>query len=375
MPRADTPPLDVALQGGRDYTVHFKSLGDVPALMAEANLRKGRCIIVTDENVAPLYLQQLEEALSESEWQPKSIVVPAGESTKSSDYLHRLYDDILSWRIDRKTPLLALGGGVVGDLSGFAAATLLRGVPLVQLPTTLIAQVDSAIGGKTGINHSTGKNLIGAFHQPAFVCVDTEAPQTLPQREWTSGLAEVVKHALIADASFFSFLESNWEAILERRRDVIPEMIHRAAAIKTEIVADDEREKGRRAILNFGHTFGHAIERTAGYGRFTHGEAIAVGMRAGLYLSHQLHPEVPLDRTAQLVRRLPVEDDPSSLDFSALVEAMQYDKKTEAGTVRYAVLRRLGEAHVTAEVAPEAVKAAWQFAVDLSPDVGTASRS
>ena len=363
MPQAPPSPVHVALDGTRDYALYFHSLSEVPSLLSEAGLRKGRCLVITDEQVAPLYLKPLQNALKQAGWAPKSMVVPAGESSKSPASLQSIYDEALAWGLDRKTPVLALGGGVVGDLAGFAAATLLRGLPLVQLPTTLIAQVDSALGGKTGINHATGKNLIGAFHQPAFVCADPETPRTLPKREWTSGLAEVLKHAFVADAAFLSFLEANWAAILERDEDVIGEMIRRAAAIKAQVVAEDEREQGRRAILNFGHTFGHAIERTAGYGVFTHGEAVAVGMRAGLYLSHHLHPDFPLERTDLLARRIPVEGDASALSLESLREAMQYDKKVEAGTVRYVVLRRPGKAYVAKNLPDEAVSAAWQFAL------------
>ena len=364
MPQAPPSPVHVALDGARDYALHFHSLSEVPALLDEAGLRKGRCLIITDDQVAPLYLEPLQDALRQAGWTPRSMVVPAGESSKSPDALQSIYDEALAWGLDRKTPVLALGGGVVGDLAGFAAATLLRGLPLVQLPTTLIAQVDSALGGKTGINHATGKNLIGAFHQPALVCADLKTPHTLPKREWTSGLAEVLKHALIADAAFFSFLETNWPAILERDENVIGEMIRRAAAIKAQVVSQDEREQGRRAILNFGHTFGHAIERAAGYGVFTHGEAVAVGMRAGLHLSHHLHPDFPLERAAALTRRIPVEGDASALALDSLREAMKYDKKVEAGTVRYVVLRRMGEAYVAGNLPEEAVYAAWQFALE-----------
>ncbi|MDX1488295.1 MAG: 3-dehydroquinate synthase family protein, partial [Acidiferrobacterales bacterium] len=260
-------PLPVHLGSERSYALHFRPLADLPSLMDETGLRPGRCLLVTDENVAALYLSQLLVALTDTGWIPHEIVLVSGESTKSAAALQSIYDEALAWGVDRKTPVLALGGGVVGDLAGFAAASLLRGLPLVQIPTTLIAQVDSAIGGKTGINHSTGKNLIGAFHQPRLVCIDVPTLQTLPEREWSSGLAEVVKHALIADAGFFATLDANWEAILKRSPEVVENIVYHAARIKTKIVAEDEREKGRRAILNFGHTFGHALERVAGYGR------------------------------------------------------------------------------------------------------------
>lgn len=355
-------PVHVDLGRERSYALHFEPLSNVPHLLEEVDLHPGRCLVVTDEQVAPLYLEPLREALRDEGWTPKSLIVPAGEATKSAEHLSDIYDEALTWGIDRSTPLLALGGGVVGDLGGFAAATLLRGIPLVQLPTTLIAQVDSALGGKTGVNHAAGKNLVGAFHQPAFVCADLETPHTLPEREWCSGLAEVVKHALIADPEFVSFLERHWPAVLNRDQGVVGPLIRRAAAIKARVVAEDEQERDLRAILNFGHTFGHAIERTAGYGTFTHGEAVAVGMRAALHLSHHLHPDLPLERADKLVRQLPVQGDTSALDMDELLEAMKYDKKVKNGTIRYVVLRTIGDAYLTGNVDLSAVEAAWRFA-------------
>jgi 3-dehydroquinate synthase len=279
--------------------------------------------------------------------------------------LHALYDAALTWGIDRATPVLALGGGVVGDLAGYAAATLLRGLSLIQLPTSLIAQVDSALGGKTGINHAVGKNLIGAFHQPRLVATDLTTLQTLPEREWTSGLAEGVKHALITDGDFFDFLEREWTLVLARDEATLAEMVPRAASIKADVVSKDEREQGRRAILNFGHTFGHAIERVAGYGQLTHGEAVALGMRAALHLSQHLHPNTDFSRAQSLVRRLPVQGNYENLPIPDLLTAMQSDKKVSRGHIRFVVLRRLGEAYVTAEVSSAAVEVAWQEALRM----------
>jgi len=355
-------PIPVALPGGRGYSIHFAPLPDWPGLLAEAGLRAGRCLVVTDAQVAAWYRAPLEAALHAAAWTPATIVLAPGEATKAPDALQAIYDAALAWEIDRKTPVLALGGGVVGDLAGYAAATLLRGLPLIQLPTTLIAQVDSAIGGKTGINHPAGKNLIGAFHQPRLVCIDLTMLTTLPALEWTSGLAEVVKHALIADADFLGFLEENGTGILARDEHLVGETVYRAARIKAVVVSEDEREQGRRAILNFGHTFGHAIERVAGYGRFTHGEAVALGMQAALHLSHRLHPDLPLERLQHLVRRIPVRHTLAAWPVPALMQAMRSDKKGEAGTQRFVVLRRPGEAYVTADVLPSDVAAAWAFA-------------
>lgn len=369
MPQIDvSQPLRITLEGGRGYPIFFHPLSDVPALMEQCGLRRGRCLVVTDEHVAHSYLPGLERALFGAGWTARAVTLPPGETTKSYEYLHAIYDAALEWGIDRKTPVLALGGGVIGDLAGFAAATLLRGLPLVQLPTTLIAQVDSALGGKTGINHKAGKNLIGAFHQPAFVCVDREALLTLPRREWTSGLAEVVKHGLIADANLYTFLEANWPAVLERDPSIIDEMVYRAARVKVNVVSQDERESGLRAILNFGHTFGHAIEKAAGYGEFTHGEAVALGMRSALYLSHLYHPDLPIERIDSLLRQIPVGGRLSDYRVQNLMDAMRGDKKAEAGALRFVLLRRIGEAYVTDRPSPTEVEAALQFAMN-SPGV------
>lgn len=339
-------PISIALGQGRDYAYHLRSHQDVPALLLQSGLKPGRCLIVTDEHVGKLYNARLKTIMETAGWTPFTITIPAGEETKGYPYLHQIYDEALGWGIDRKTPLLALGGGVVGDLAGFAAASLLRGLPFVQLPTTLIAQVDSALGGKTGINHKTGKNLIGAFHQPLFVCADLTTLSTLSERDWTSGLAEVVKHGLIADLPFFELLAANMDAILARDTNIIAPVIHRAAQIKAEVVSEDEREAGLRAILNFGHTFGHAIEHVAGYGHYSHGEAVAIGMRAALHLSHTLHPTLDHTRADTLVARLPIMGTATSLPIDDLMHAMQRDKKVLSGRIRFVLLDRIGHAYV-----------------------------
>lgn len=356
-------PLNVNL-GNRSYAIRFESLRRLPRVLDDVGLRPGRCVLVTDANVAAHYRTPVCTTLEQDGWTPHVHVVPPGEATKSPEALQAIYDDVLAWGIDRQTPVLALGGGVVGDLAGFAAATLLRGVPLVHLPTSLIAQVDSSIGGKTGINHSTGKNLVGAFYQPAVVCTDTETLDTLPQREWTSGMAEVVKHACIADADLFGHLEANLVDIMTGRDAALREKtIRHAARVKTGVVASDEREAGRRAILNFGHTVAHAVEAVAGYGTFTHGEAVALGMRAGLYLSHHAHPDaLDRDRLDHVIRAIPISGDPSALGFEALYTAMRSDKKNTGNTIRFVLLRRLGEAYVTGDVSKATLRRAWSFA-------------
>ncbi|MEM1093334.1 MAG: 3-dehydroquinate synthase [Bacteroidota bacterium] len=359
---ADASAIHVNL-GARSYAIRFDALQRCALAMEQAGLLPGRCVVVTDENVAPLYARALTQVLSERGWTPHVITCPAGEQTKSLHHLSALWDEILGLGIDRRTPVLALGGGVVGDLAGFAAASLLRGVPLVQVPTSLIAQVDSAIGGKTGINHATGKNLIGAFHQPTLVFADPAVLQTLPAREWTSGLAEVVKHALIASPSFFRFLQTHWTRILDRDVEIVPEMVARAAQIKAKVVAEDETEQGRRAILNFGHTFGHAIEREAGYGAFTHGEAVTLGMRAALRLSAHLYPDADFTAARQLASALPVHPNPAQLDVPTLTKAMYFDKKVKQGRLRFVVLDEIGHALVR-DVQDEALLAdCWAAAL------------
>lgn len=362
-----TRPHPMAVQvdlDARSYTVHFRSLASVPTLLEDAGLRPGRCLLVSDENVAAHYRMPLTEGLSNAGWTVRSIVLPPGEQTKSASALHSVYDEALGWGIDRTTPVLALGGGVIGDLAGFAAATLLRGLPLVQLPTSLLAQVDASVGGKTAINHDTGKNLIGAFYQPQVVCADPNTLDTLPMREYTSAMAEVVKHALIKSPALFETLDNNLVAVFSYKdRDLVSEVIERAVQVKAEVVSADEREEGRRAILNFGHTFAHAIERVAGYGVFTHGEAVALGMRAGIYLSHQKHPTaIPRDRLARVVDAIPVQSDPSSIPFADVYDAMSADKKNQGDIIRFVLLRRLGEAYVTGDVSESNARQAWVFA-------------
>lgn len=361
MPHADiADDVIVDLGADRSYSITFTALGNLPALLPSTRTESPRCLIVTDENVANLYGEALVEALRSGGLEPHTITLPTGESTKSLRMLSHIYDSALSWGIERGTPLFALGGGVVGDIGGFAAATLLRGVPLYHLPTTLIAQVDSAIGGKTGINHVAGKNLIGAFYQPRAVITDTSLLQTLPSREWTSGLAEVVKHGLIADGELFSYLEQHWDQTIACDRDVVDHIVPRAAAVKAHIVSQDEKETGVRAVLNFGHTFAHAIEKVSGYGTFTHGEAVAAGMRAALHLSKDLTPDLDAERADALVRGLPVPTELCDLDVSDLMEAMTYDKKVRGGRVRFVLLRRIGEAYVTDDVKSAHVEAAWR---------------
>lgn len=355
--------VHVAL-GERSYDVHFRPLVELPQHLTTLDVRIGRALVVTDENVGAHYRTPFTRALEDAGWTVKSVVLPPGESTKSASHLQTIYDEALSWGIDRQTPVFALGGGVIGDLAGFAAATLLRGVPLVHVPTSLLAQVDAAVGGKTAINHDTGKNLIGAFYQPKLVWADPATLDTLPRNEYTGGLAEVVKHALIGDVSLIEHLETHLDAILGREDpSVVATTIERAVQVKANVVSADEHERGRRAVLNFGHTFGHAIEAVAGYGTFSHGEAVAVGMRAGLFLSHYRHPSsIPRSRLAGLIRAIPVTAKPSQLSFEEIHSAMASDKKNVGTTIRFVLLDQPGHAYVADDITRSELRRAWAFA-------------
>ena len=358
------PPLFLPLPTAvdRSYSIYFQQLTDLPNLMQAHGLKNPQLGIVTDKHVEKIYRRKVEAALIAKGYQPRWIVFPAGETTKSLNHLSAIYDHFLGYA-DRRTPLIALGGGVIGDLTGFAAASILRGVPFIQVPTTLMAQVDSSIGGKTGINHTVGKNLIGAFHQPSFVLCDVDTVQSLPVREWHSGLAEVVKHALITDETLFDTLVLEWDAVLNRTPEVIAPLIRRSVEIKAEIVSKDETEQGIRAYLNFGHTFAHALEQVTAYKTFLHGEAVTIGMIAALYVSKYQNPEFPFEKALDLVKALPISAAIKDLDLQSLTEAMKVEKKAQAGNIRLVLLSNIGTAYITQDIDPKAIQAAWMFAL------------
>jgi len=348
--------------GDRAYRVHIGA-GILPQLGRLANELGGelgkRCAVVTDSNVAPLYSEAVLASLKEGGYLPTLIPVPAGEASKSMRVVEQVCDAMIAAGLDRKSWVVALGGGVVGDLAGFVAAIYYRGVPFVQLPTTVIAQVDSAVGGKTGVNAAHGKNLIGAFHQPRFVLADVTALQTLPPREFNEGVAEIIKHAAIRDRSL---LDAIAQPNLQFEPDALARVIQRNVEIKAAIVAEDEHEtKGLRALLNFGHTVGHGIENAAGYGRFLHGEAISLGLVASCRLSvlkAGLAPgesQLLLDALArfQLPLRLP-----EDISTASLMDALLKDKKFAQGQVRFVLCPRLGEAFVSSEVTLEEIRQA-----------------
>ena len=317
-----------------------------------AHLAQPRVAIVTNTTVAALYLLQLSEALRSRGVAVISVVLEDGERYKDWATLNRIFDELLGQRCDRKTTLVALGGGVIGDLTGFAAATYMRGVPFIQVPTTLLAQVDSSIGGKTGINHALGKNMIGVFHQPRLVVADTAVLASLPPRELSAGLAEVIKHGLIRDREFVAWLEANMDALLACEPDALAHAICRSCDIKAKVVAADERETGVRAVLNFGHTFGHAIEAGMGYGKWLHGEAVAAGMVMAADLSRRLGllTQAEADRIATLLARARLPIVPPEIPPARLLELMEVDKKAEGGKLRFILLDGIGAASIRANV-------------------------
>ena len=308
-----------------------------------------RAAIVTNTVVGPLYLDALAQSLRAAGKRVTEIVLPDGEEEKTWENLQRIYDGLLGEQCDRKTTIVALGGGVVGDMAGFAAATYMRGVPLVQVPTTLLAQVDSSVGGKTGINHPLGKNMIGAFYQPKAVIADTATLDTLPLRELSAGLAEVIKHGAIIDAPFFDWIESNIARLMARDPEALAYAIRRSCEIKAEVVRQDEREGGLRAILNFGHTFGHAIESGLGYGQWLHGEAVGCGMVMAADLSLRLGyiEATARDRVAALVQAAGLPHRAPDLGAERWLELMQVDKKNEGGQIRFILLKPLGAPLIT----------------------------
>ncbi len=303
------------------------------------------CLIVTDNNVAPYYLGALTSSLPGIDVKVSSP--PEGEAHKTLATVRLVIDDLVSHKANRDTTVIALGGGVVGDIAGFVASCYMRGVRFIQVPTTLLAQVDSSVGGKTGVNHPGGKNLVGAFYQPSIVLIDTDTLQTLPERELRAGLAEVIKYGAIADIEFFGWLENNIDALLAKHPDALAYAIRRSCELKAEVVAEDEREAGRRAILNFGHTFGHAIENSVGYGEWLHGEAVAAGMVMAGELSGITADERM--RLKSLVERAGLPAMPPAIGAGRLLEAMGLDKKAVNKKLRFVVLDKLGDARLTGD--------------------------
>lgn len=318
-------------------------------------LPQKRVAIVSNTTIAPLYLDKLRAALETKGVASIPIILPDGEAYKNWETLNLIFDALLKNHCERKTAILALGGGVVGDLTGFAAATYLRGVPFIQIPTTLLAQVDSSVGGKTGINHPLGKNMIGAFYQPQLVLADSATLHTLPDRELHAGIAEIIKYGLIRDPGFFEWLEQNMHRLLARDPMTLNEAIRRSCENKAEIVASDEREKGVRALLNLGHTFGHAIENGMGYGVWLHGEAVAAGTILAAELSRRMKliSENDVNRIRKIFLQAGLPVVAPKMPVEQYLQLMMLDKKVESGKTRFIVLNRIGEAVMRADVPPE----------------------
>jgi 3-dehydroquinate synthase len=346
--------LTVAL-GERSYPIHVGAglLGRAADLLKPLALE--RAIVVTNPIVAGHHLERMQAALAGSGIKSDVIVVPDGEKHKDWSTLYAIHTRLLELKADRSTTIVALGGGVIGDLAGFAAATYQRGVPLIQVPTTLLAQVDSAVGGKTAVNHPLGKNMIGAFYQPRMVLSDTSTIATLNDRDYRAGIAEVIKYGAIRDRALFEWLESNVDALRARDADAVVHAVIESCRIKSEIVATDERETGVRALLNFGHTFGHAIETTTGYAAWLHGEAVAAGMVLASRLSRLAAGLSSSDaaRVAALVQRAGLPVKPPQLQSSVWLQAMGRDKKAERGTMRFVLLEALGRGVIRADVTAE----------------------
>ena len=341
-----------------DIIIEHGLLSELGALISK-KFGKPKTFIVTDSNIAVHWLKQTIESLSAQGMSPKVLEVPVGERTKSFINLEKIIDQLLESKVDRDSVLIALGGGVIGDLAGFAGAVTLRGIKVIQVPTTLLSQVDSSVGGKTGVNVRQGKNLVGSFHQPSLVAIDTQVLQTLPSRQLFAGYAEVLKYGLIKDRSFFDWLELNGKKVLEGDKLAQQFAIFTSCRIKAEIVEADEKEKNLRAILNFGHTFGHALEAEAGYdGNLLHGEAVSIGMVLAIELSKNLGYLSGQDagRAVEYIRNIGLPTNINSIEGSTswhpdgIIQHMQHDKKVSNGQLRFVLIKGIGEAYLTADV-------------------------
>jgi 3-dehydroquinate synthase len=346
--------------GNRSYVIKIGG-GLMPRLGAEcAALKLGqRCAVVTDSNVARYFAKPALKSLVASGFDPVLVIVPAGEKSKRLAVVEKCLDQLAAHRLERKSFIVALGGGVVGDLAGFVAASYLRGIPFVQVPTSLLAQVDSSVGGKTGVNLKSGKNLAGAFYQPRLVLCDLDTFKTLPAREYVSGLAEVIKYGIIYDAVLFAQLERSLSRLLQREPALLTSVVARCCEIKADVVGHDETESGLRAILNFGHTIGHAIENSSGYGKYLHGEAISIGQVAAAKLSHEVLG-LPLGDATRIEKLFAQAGLPVGLKLNSgrrkkLFAAMQLDKKVSGGEVKFVLASRIGRVKFGCKVPAELI--------------------
>jgi 3-dehydroquinate synthase len=334
--------------GERSYPIHIGSQLLDQAGLYKKHIKGTFTAVVTNETVAPLYADRVVKTLEGIGQKVKLIVLPDGEAFKTWEVLQKIFDGLLENSADRKTTLVALGGGVIGDMTGFAAACYMRGIRFIQVPTTLLSQVDSSVGGKTGINHPLGKNMVGAFHQPQAVIADLDTLKTLPPEELAAGLAEVIKHGAIADYEFLSWIEKSQDALNNCDPVAMEFAVRRSCEIKSQVVAQDEKEGGIRAILNFGHTFGHAIEAGMGYGAWLHGQAVGCGMvmAADLSVRVGLLSNADASRLKKIIQALHLPTQPPKLGVDRFMELMSVDKKAEGGEVRYILLNGLGQAKI-----------------------------
>ena len=338
--------VNVATPGGQ-YPIHIAS-GRLDALAQSIPADATTIALVTNPVIQGLMGERVTKVLATTGKRIVPIVLPDGEAHKSWETLNLIFDAMLGAQLDRRTVIVALGGGVIGDMAGFAAAVYMRGVRFVQVPTTLLSQVDSSVGGKTAVNHPLGKNMIGAFYQPIAVEIDTDVLNTLPDREMSAGLAEVIKYGLILDAEFFAWCEKNVAGLRARDPVLLADAIRRSCEYKAWVVSKDERETGLRAILNLGHTFGHAIEAGMGYGEWLHGEAVGCGMVLGADLSRRLNfiSEADVQRLTKIIQSMNLPITPPKFGAERYMELMQVDKKTEGGQIRYVVLEKIGKAQI-----------------------------
>jgi 3-dehydroquinate synthase len=344
--------------GARAYPIHIGQslLGNAELILP--HLKRKSVAIISNTTVAPLYMAKLAEPLRNAGVSVIEIILPDGEAYKNGESLNLIYDALLKNRCERSTTLIALGGGVIGDLSGYAAATYLRGVPFIQIPTTLLSQVDSSVGGKTGINHPLGKNMIGAFYQPQLVLADIDTLNTLPARVLSAGLAEVIKYGLIRDADFFNWLETNMQKLVDLDSTAISYAIYRSCQNKAEVVAADEHETGERALLNLGHTFGHAIENAMGYGVWLHGEAVAAGTMLAADLSRRMgwlnDAEIQRMQAIHQAANLPTQS--PALGMARYLDLMGLDKKVQDGKIRLILQQGIGKSVVTSDYDADLLK-------------------
>mgnify|MGYP001203209361 FL=1 len=345
--------------GERSYDIILgsKVLAKVGEYLSKV-LQPSRIVLVTHPFLFQLYGEKILPGLKDQGWALDVIEVPEGETSKTLKQAEIIYDRLLDLKCDRKSALIAFGGGVIGDLVGFVSATFQRGIPFVQVPTTLLSQVDSSVGGKTAVNHPKGKNIIGAFYQPRLVAADLDTLQSLPKEEFRAGLAEVIKYGVIYDAKLFDYLEQNTEKIMRLEKEHLMHIIKTSCEIKAKVVEKDERESHYRMILNFGHTLGHAIEAITGYSKFIHGEAVAIGMVYAAKLSHQLgkcSQEIP-ERIMKLLKKFGLPVDLPDLDPQMLIESLYHDKKTMNNKIKFILVREIGEIEIVNDMPEQDIR-------------------